>query len=120
MQRENGSAAHDEAVVLEYPPTQVRFRNEPAHKPMVMFNWRPSSYFGWGVYGLNLMLHWALRSDLALCCARPINNDNLVLNPVERLVIDPVLRRSRDARARLSEVRGPAEVSCLVLVCARQ
>ena len=115
LQRENGRAAHEETAVLEHPPTQVRFRNEAADKPMVMFNWRPSSYFGWGVYGLNLMLHWARRSDLALCCARPINNDNLVLNPLERLVIDPVLRRSRDACDRLSEASGRAEVSCLVL-----
>ena len=80
-----------------------------------MFNWRPSSYFGWGVYGLNLMLHWARRSDLALCCARPIRDDHLALNPIERMIIDPVLRRSRDACDRLAGLEGAAAVSCLVL-----
>jgi glycosyltransferase involved in cell wall biosynthesis len=115
LRREDGSAAHDQAVAVERSPTRVAFRNESADMPMVIFNWRPSSYFGWGVYGLNLMLHWARRSDLTLCCARAINNDHLVLNPIERMVIDPVLRRSRDVRARLSEVSGRAEVSCLVL-----
>ena len=61
------------------------------------------------------MLHWARRTDLALCCARPIRNEQLALNPIERRVIDPVMRRSRDARARLSAVNGTVEVSCLVL-----
>ncbi len=95
--------------------TRISFANDPADKPIVMFNWQPSSYFGWGVYGLNLMLHWARRPDLALCCARTIRNDHLALNPIERTVIAPVLRRSRDARARLSGVDGTAAVSCLVL-----
>ncbi len=94
---------------------RISFADQPVEKPMVMFDWQPSSYFGWGVYGLNLMLHWARRPDLALCCARPIRDDHLALNPIERRVIDPVLRRSRDARARLSEVDGAAAVPCLVL-----
>jgi glycosyltransferase involved in cell wall biosynthesis len=96
-------------------PTQVSFEFQPADKPMVLFNWQPSSYFGWGVYGINLMLHWARRPDLALCCARLIKDDHLALNPIERMVIDPVLRRSRDIRGELSGVEGTAAISCLVL-----
>ena len=115
LKRENRFAAPGDTAVFEHRPTRISFPKEPADKPMVMFNWKPSSYFGWGVYGLNLMLHWARRSDLALCCARPINNNDLVLNPAERMIIDPVLRRSRDAREQLAMLHGPAEVSCLVL-----
>ena len=25
----------------------------------IVFRWAASSFFGWGVYGLNLALHWA-------------------------------------------------------------
>ena len=107
--------ARDGAAVPGHRPTRMSFPEQPGGTPTVMFNWKPSSYFGWGVYGLNLMLHWAQRPDFALCCARPIHDADLMLNPSERMLIDPVLRRSRDARARLSGVHGPAEVSCLVL-----
>ena len=24
----------------------------------IIFDWQVSSFFGWGIYGLNLMLHW--------------------------------------------------------------
>ena len=88
---------------------------QPIGKPVVMFDWPPGSHTGWGVYGLNLMLHWARRSDLSLCCTQPINPVNLVVNPLEREVIGPVLRASRDAWVRLNGVSGRARLSCPML-----
>ncbi len=76
-------------------------------KPTVMFDWGVSSYFGWGIIGLNLMLNWARRPDLSVCCLMPINPNDLALNPLERAIIDPALRQSREAWNRL---RGAGKV----------
>jgi len=35
----------------------------------IVFRWAASSYFGWGIYGLNLMLHWPQPA----LTAQPIN-----------------------------------------------
>jgi len=86
----------------------------PASKPTVMFDWSVSSYFGWGIYGLNLMLNWAKRPDMSVCCLSPINSNELALNPLERAIIDPALRQSRDVWNRLKG-KGKVRVSCMVL-----
>jgi glycosyltransferase involved in cell wall biosynthesis len=80
-----------------------------------MFDWPPSSHTGWGVYGLNLMLNWARRTDLSLCCTRAIDPARLVLNTLERKLIDQILKASHDAGRRLTGVRGEAKVSCALL-----
>jgi glycosyltransferase involved in cell wall biosynthesis len=84
-------------------------------KPTVMFTWGVSSYFGWGVYGVNLILNWAGRPDFSLCCANPIRPSQLDLNPLELFVIDQILADSRDARTRLKEFTGDIRLSCVVL-----
>ncbi len=61
----------------------------------IAFQWDAASYSGWGVYGINLLRHWSLRSDLAVACSRPIVRENLDLDPLELAMLDPVLRRSR-------------------------
>ena len=83
---------------------------QPIGKPVVMFDWPPGSHTGWGVYGLNLMLHWARRSDLSLCCTQPINPVNLVVNPLEREVIGPVLQGVTRCLGATQRGVGPGEV----------
>ena len=61
----------------------------------VAFQWDALSYSGWGVYGINLLRHWSLRTDLAIACSRPIVVENLDLDPLELAMLDPALRRSR-------------------------
>jgi tetratricopeptide (TPR) repeat protein/glycosyltransferase involved in cell wall biosynthesis len=103
-----------ESVASVQPGTKAIAR--PAAKPTVMFDWPPSSYTGWGVYGLNLMLHWARRSDLSPCCSSPVNPAALAVNALERMVLDPVLKASHDAGRRLREASGgQLRVSCPVL-----
>lgn len=65
-----------------------------SEKEPVIFDWSVSSYFGWGVYGLNLLLNWALRSDFQALCARPVNPQEMALNPVEARIVEPALRAS--------------------------
>jgi glycosyltransferase involved in cell wall biosynthesis len=92
----------------------------PGHRsrirPTVMFHWQPTSFHGWGVYGLNLMLNWARRSDLSVCCSCPLDLSLLDLNPVERWAIDSILIESREANMRLRDLRGSVRVSCAVLL----
>src|SRR5690348_1140782 len=89
--------------------------NRSQSRPTVMFHWQPSSFHGWGVYGLNLMLHWARRPDLSVCCSSLLEASLLDLNPVERRVIDQVLIESREAYARLRNLRGGVRLSCVLL-----
>ena len=60
----------------------------------VAFQWNPSSFSGWGVYGLNLLLNWSRRQDLTVACSAPINLKQLDLDPLELLQLQPVLQRS--------------------------
>jgi glycosyltransferase involved in cell wall biosynthesis len=90
--------------------------NRPlSDRPVVMFHWQPSSFHGWGVYGLNLMLNWAKRRDLSICCARPVELSHIDVNPVERWAIEEILTSSRDAYARLKGLQGKVRLSCPVL-----
>ncbi len=84
-------------------------------KPPVMFHWGVSSYHGWGVFGLNLMLNWARRADFSVCCTFPIDSAKLELNPLERLIVEAVLKASHDACLRLKGLSGEARVSCMLL-----
>ena len=55
-------------------------------KEFVYFQWQPSSYFGWGVYGLNLMLHTAARSDVTAVSSCGVDESQIELTPLERLM----------------------------------
>jgi glycosyltransferase involved in cell wall biosynthesis len=57
-----------------------------------MITWNLSSYHGWGVYGLNLALHWARDPDLKLTCAHGIEPKLLSLDPLSQLVLQPFFR----------------------------
>jgi glycosyltransferase involved in cell wall biosynthesis len=92
-----------------------RSERRPASRPTVMFHWQASSYHGWGVYGLNLMLNWAARRDFSICCSFPIESATLEINPLERWVIDQILVESRQAWARLQGLHGKLRLSCVVL-----
>lgn len=63
-------------------------------KQFVVFDWGVSSFYGWGIYGLNLMLSWALRSDFGAVCAAPIDATKIVLDPLELKIVEPFLRAS--------------------------
>jgi len=63
--------------------------------PAIAFQWDVSSYSGWGVYGLNLLLNWSRRGDLTVACSRPIDSEYLGVNPLELLALGPALQRSQ-------------------------
>jgi glycosyltransferase involved in cell wall biosynthesis len=60
----------------------------------VFINWLISSYTGWGVYGLNLALHWSRDPDLSPTVSGWIDSNSLALDPLRRRALAPVLQRS--------------------------
>lgn len=69
----------------------------------IYFQWQPSSYFGWGVYGLNLMLHTAKRPEMRAITTCGVDISDLALTPLERLAISDSVNASNQIA---NELRG--------------
>ena len=74
----------------------------------ILFNWGMSSFIGWGVYGLNLALHWARDPELRLLCSTEVNPRRIQLDPARRALVDRVLRDSAGLLERLRAASGHA------------
>src|SRR5687768_4104536 len=53
----------------------------------VVLHWGISSFFGWGVYGLNLALNWAGDPEIEARTSFPIVSDQIVVDPLRRLAL---------------------------------
>ena len=69
----------------------------------VLIHWGISSYFGWGVYGLNLALHWSNDPDLEPVCSRPIQTSGISLDPLRFRLLQPFIEESARFDDRLKE-----------------
>src|SRR5579871_4452059 len=69
----------------------------------VIIQWSISSFFGWGVYGLNLALHWAGDPTLEPVCASPIDPGQISVDPLRERVILPFLVRSIQFQAQIAQ-----------------
>ncbi len=95
-------------------------RGRPAanSEKLILFDWGVSSYFGWGVYGLNLLLAWADRPELQAASLQPIDPAQLDLDPLERRALEPSLRRSAQVQDGLRALAGQRVTSAnLVMHC---
>ena len=72
----------------------------------MLFNWEVSSYFGWGVYGLNLLLAWADRPEFQVATSAPLNASGIDVDPLELRRLGPSLHRSVVVQAELKAVAG--------------
>ncbi|TBW33562.1 glycosyltransferase [Siculibacillus lacustris] len=72
----------------------------------VIIHWGISSFFGWGVYGLNLALHWAADPDLQAFCSFPIGEDQIAVDKLRRRALDPFVIRSGQLVADLGTRAG--------------
>jgi glycosyltransferase involved in cell wall biosynthesis len=71
------------------------------------FGWGVSSFFGWGVYGMNLALQLsATRPEIALTCAVPFAASDVVLDPLRERVIADLARRSAPLWRKLAGARA--------------
>jgi glycosyltransferase involved in cell wall biosynthesis len=74
----------------------------------VIINWGVSSYYGWGVYGLNLALAWAHDPELQLICALEVRPQELAVDAARQGDLAPFLEQSAAFRAQLEPHRGRA------------
>jgi glycosyltransferase involved in cell wall biosynthesis len=77
-----------------------------ARGSVVLFQWGVSSYFGWGIYGLNMMLSWAARTDLLPVTLAPIDRSRIDVDRLESARLEPGLRRSAEWQDRLKGAAG--------------
>jgi glycosyltransferase involved in cell wall biosynthesis len=71
-----------------------------------IIHWGISSFFGWGVYGLNLARAWVGDPEIEPLAALPIREADLVVDPLTRLALRPFLERSRGLEAQLARYAG--------------
>ncbi|THD78780.1 MAG: glycosyltransferase [Phenylobacterium sp.] len=84
-----GHASHKAA-----PPGRGRRNGELRRK--VTITWQVSSYFGWGVYGLNLALNWARDPQVQLVCAQEVTAADVAVDPLAWTVLRPFVRASAE------------------------
>jgi len=89
----------------------MRVPVERSAERLVLFEWGVSSYFGWGVYGLNLMLAWGARraagqSDFLPVSLQRIDPAQLDIDPLDRVLIGPALERSAQVLDGLRQKAG--------------
>lgn len=73
---------------------------------MVLINWGVSSFYGWGVYGLNLALNWARDPEIKPVGTREIPANSLALDPLSRLVLQPFLNDTAEMAKSLDGHAG--------------
>lgn len=74
----------------------------------VYLNYPISPLFGWGVYGLNLVLAWANDPDVNPVCTRPVDAGSLGVDPLRRHVLARFLRETAALHAQLQPHAGKA------------
>jgi glycosyltransferase involved in cell wall biosynthesis len=83
----------------------------------VVNTWEVSSFFGWGVYGLNLALAWADDPEVELVCARPVRRQNVALDAIRLGKLARFFQQSHQLQAQLQEMKdGSVTVQTPVLV----
>jgi glycosyltransferase involved in cell wall biosynthesis len=69
----------------------------------VIIQWSISSFFGWGVYGLNLALHWAGDQEIEPVCVAPLDPGQITIDPLRERAILPFLIRSLQFQAQIAK-----------------
>ena len=78
---------------------------DPVSARNVYINWGMSGFSCWGIYGLNLALHWCRDPDLAPFVTAPMSPDDLALDPLRRLALQALVARSAGLQAELAGFR---------------
>lgn len=69
----------------------------------VVLHWGISSFFGWGIYGLNLALNWAREGGIDARSSFPFSHDQVVVDPLRRLALRPFEYQTRQFVQQLRE-----------------
>lgn len=71
----------------------------------VVIHWGISSFFGFGVYGLNLALAWARDPDVRPVCSLAVDPRQIAVDPLRRRALEPFLRDSAAFQATFAAAR---------------
>jgi hypothetical protein len=72
----------------------------------VIIKWRVSSFFAWGIFGLNLAINWEDDPDIEPICGVPIPPQQLSLDPLRRSMLAPFLVRSAVLEQQIQAMRN--------------
>ena len=72
----------------------------------IVMNWQLSSYFGWGVYGIQLMVNWSRQHNTLMLTGLAVDESLIDLNPIEWAMIRPAVDASRELHERFAPLRG--------------
>jgi glycosyltransferase involved in cell wall biosynthesis len=93
----------------------ISIARSDGRRPLV-FSWGVSSFFGWGVYGLNLMLHLAEHADVVPICAVEFGPADVVLDPLRNRRLVAIAENSAPVWTALGTIEGArAEVGHTLL-----
>lgn len=83
----------------------------------VVIQWGISSYFGWGVYGLNLALAWSSDPQIEALCATDIVPEQIAVDALRWQALAPFFARSVQFQEELRQfANGTATAAVTVLV----
>lgn len=68
----------------------------------VIIHWGISSFFGWGIYGLNLALNWSTDPQLEPVTSFPLQSDQIVVDPLRQRALGGFFRASADLSNRIA------------------
>ena len=83
----------------------ITINRTDGRRPLV-FSWGVSSYFGWGVYGLNLMLHLAEDPNVVPICTARFGPQDVALDPLRDRRIAAMAAYSEPLWTALDTVQG--------------
>lgn len=72
----------------------------------IYINWPISSFYGWGVYGLNLALNWSVDPAIAPACAHPLLANQIAIDSLRRRALDGFIGLSTAFHAQLESFKG--------------
>ena len=67
----------------------------------IIMQWSPSSYSGWGIYGLNLALNWAADAGVEVFSCSPIDLNRITIDPLRRQSLVQFVARSTRFQSEL-------------------
>ena len=75
----------------------------------ILLNWAANNFYGWGIVGLNLLLHWANDSDIRPLMGFPIAEaDFLGVDPLKIMACGEAIQKSNQFQTELRRLQAGA------------
>ena len=73
----------------------------------ILLNWAANNFYGWGIVGLNLLLHWANDSDIRPLMGFPIAEADLAgVDPLKIMACGEAILKSNQFQSELRRLQG--------------